>query len=382
MVVRCRSAELLYNGRGQPKGGSTLSILNMKKAILLAATLGFSPAAFSPALAEPSQLFNILTPAAGNITFSGEGTATFNQSLGTNNNFNVGSSSNFGVNASASSTQDYAATGSALLDLAGSSRIQQTIGTASSAFNTSVVTEAAATAANSIAAEAANSSSWGVSAEAKYGAEADWNNNKASYEAQWKAGWEAEYKTAYSSAYSNVVSNSQVTSSNTDGSNSQTGTISAAFTTTEVGTGTQSLQKAIAEQSANSEWGVSAEAKYGASYTNADATQKAFYDAEWKAGWESSYEQSYESAGVQAAASAARFSNSNVVVTGIGVIADINSKDTSSFNAEASKPAPSTDGNGNANASAGGNLSTSSFATQANSTTASAFMQAFSAPKD
>jgi len=347
---------------------------SMKKAIILAAVLGIAPAAFSPARAQTAgaQLFNILTPAAGNIQFSGEGTATFNQSLGTNNNFNVGSSTNLGVNASASSTQDYTAVGNAALDLSGQSRLQQTIGTASQAFNTSVVTEAAATAANSIATEAANTSAWGVSAQAKYGAEADWNENQASYEAQWQAGWEAEYKTAYSTAYSNVVSNSSVTSSTTEGGASQSGTISANFKTTEVGGGTQALQRAMASQEAEAQFGSSWQANY--EYSNGETYETA---GDWQAAYDAAYAVAYSNSAVNAAAATSRVSESVVNVTGIGVIADVIAASSSTFEANASKEEAHELGNGNANASSGANLSTSSFATQSNSTSASAFMQAF-----
>jgi hypothetical protein len=347
----------------------------MKRALLLAAILGGVQVVSTPSKAQTAgaQLFNILTPAAGNIQFSGEGTATFNQSLGTNNNFNVGSSTNLGVNASASTTQDFTATGSAALDLSGSSRIQQTIGTASSAFNTAVVTEAAATAANSIATEAANTSTWGVSAEAKYGAEADWNDNQASYEAQWSAGWEAEYKNAYGTAYSNVVSNSSVTSTTNEGGASQSGTISAQFTTTEVGGGTQSIQRAMAAAEAEAAYGASYVAGY--EYSNGDTFET---EAEWQAAYDAKYAVAYSNSAAAAAAATSRLSESSVNVTGIGVIADVIAADSSSFTADASKATTHEAGNGNANASSGASLSTSSFATQSNSTSANAFMQAFS----
>ena len=59
----------------------------------------------------------------------------------------------------------------------------------------------------------------------------------------------------------------------------------------------------------------------------------------------------------------------------------MNSKDTSTFSASSSLLATSVDGRadniGNGNASGAASLSTSSYASQANSTTASAFMQAF-----
>ena len=80
----------------------------MKRPLLLAALLAVAPVAVGGAAkATPLQMFNISTPQAGVVNFSGTGTANFNQSLGTNNSFNVGSSTNLGVNASASSTEDY-----------------------------------------------------------------------------------------------------------------------------------------------------------------------------------------------------------------------------------------------------------------------------------
>ncbi|WP_158217088.1 hypothetical protein [Synechococcus sp. 8F6] len=347
----------------------------MKRAIFLAAALGVAPFAFGQSASAdvPNQLFNILTPAAGNVQFSGQGTATFNQSLGTNNNFNVGSSTNIGVNASASSTQDYVASGSGNLDLSGSSRLQQTIGTASEAFNTSVVTEAAATAAHSIATESANTSTWGISAEAKYGAE--YTNGdaavKADYEAQWSAGWEAEFKQAYTNAYSNVVSNSSVTSQTAESGAEQSGVISANFMTTEIGGGTQAIQSAMAHQLASAEYGTEwvAGTKYdGEEYAN---------QSEWQAAYDVAYNQGYAASAVNASAATSRISESDVKVTGIGVISDVVAAATSSFTAEATKNTAHEEGNGNANASSGVQMSTASFATQANSTSANAFMQAF-----
>ena len=66
-------------------------------------------------------------------------------------------------------------------------------------------------------------------------------------------------------------------------------------------------------------------------------------------------------------------------VAGIGVIADVNAAATSKFTATSQLiEGAARDGNGNGNASAGANLATSSYANQNNSTTANAFMQAFS----
>ena len=115
------------------------------------------------------------------VNFTGSGTASFNNSLGTTNNVNLGSNTNVGVSASASSTSDYTSAGYAQLDLDGSSRMQQTIGTATQAFNTVTAAESASVAASTAAFEAANSSKYGVeytsSYDAEYQREAGWEVN-------------------------------------------------------------------------------------------------------------------------------------------------------------------------------------------------------------
>ena len=62
----------------------------MKRPLLLAALVASTGLVGAAAKAEPLQMFNIQTPGAGMINFSGTGTANFNQSLGTSNSFNVG----------------------------------------------------------------------------------------------------------------------------------------------------------------------------------------------------------------------------------------------------------------------------------------------------
>lgn len=107
--------------------------------------------AFAQAMPDPGKMFMINAVTPGVVSFSGEGTAQFNNSSSTSNAFSVGSSTNFGVNASASSTKDYLVDSSALLALSGTSQLQQTIGTSSSAANTMAAAEAASKAADSIA---------------------------------------------------------------------------------------------------------------------------------------------------------------------------------------------------------------------------------------
>ena len=153
----------------------------MKRPLLLAAVLAAAPLMAGTAKAEPLQMFNIVTPSAGVVNFSGTGTANFNQSLGTTNNVNLGSSTNVGVNASASSTSDYTSSGFAKLDLDDSSRLQQTIGTATTAFNTNTAAESSAIAAHTTATERANSSSYGSSWDSSYNStystESGWEQN-------------------------------------------------------------------------------------------------------------------------------------------------------------------------------------------------------------
>ena len=201
----------------------------MKRPLLVAAVLAAAPLMTGTAKAEPVQMFNILTPSAGVVNFSGTGTANFNNSLGTNNSVNLGSSQNVGVNASASSTSDFTASGSAQLDLDDTSRLQQTIGTATTAFNTNTAAESSARAAHTTATEVANSSSygqqWSSSYNSTYSSESGWERNldvnasvgqeyvrgnltdgfeyksEAEYtsdsKAAWKVGWDNEYNTVF-----------------------------------------------------------------------------------------------------------------------------------------------------------------------------------------
>ena len=237
----------------------------MKRPLLLAAVLAAAPLMTGTAKAEPVQMFNILTPSAGVVNFSGSGTAQFNNSLGTSNNVNLGSNTNVGVNASASSTSDYTSSGYAQLDLDGSSRMQQTIGTATQAFNTVTAAESASRSAHTSAFEKANSSSYGVeytsSYDVTYAREAGWEVNsnyqaendndgdstakytrtyngsveyqsEASFSAESKRSWEAvgTYNQAYTNAYE-----TSVLATSAAGESSGTGVIIANFKTTESG---------------------------------------------------------------------------------------------------------------------------------------------------
>ena len=387
----------------------------MKRPLLLAAVLAAAPLMTGTAKAEPVQMFNILTPSAGVVNFSGSGTAQFNNSLGTSNNVNLGSNTNVGVNASASSTSDYTSSGFAQLDLDGSSRMQQTIGTATQAFNTVTAAESASRSAHTSAFEKANSSTYGVeytsSYDVTYAREAGWEVNssydsnndndgdstakytrtyngqveyqsEASFSAESKRSWEAGWENTYNQAYTNAYETSVSTATSAAGESTGTGVIIANFKTTESG----DAASASAALTASFERGAAAEADlaWGATYSDAEANSgsgRYSSEAEYKAGYESSYQQAYSSASASANATGSRESVSEVEVQGIGSIADVNSQSSSTFQAEADLLATDMDGRadtvGNGQASATASLGTTSFASQSNNTTASAFMQAF-----
>ena len=381
----------------------------MKRPLLLAAVLAAAPLMAGTAKAQGLEMFNIVTPSAGVVNFTGTGTAQFNNSLGTTNNVNLGSNTNVGVSASASSTSDYTSSGYAQLDLDGSSRLQQTTGTATQAFNTVAAAESASIAASTAAFEAANSSKYGVeytsSYDVEYAREAGWEVNtnydadldidgddtakytrttsagveyssESSFSAEsqrsWEAGWENTYNQAYTNSYSTAVS----TASSAAGEASGDGTIIANFKTTE--TGNASSASGALNYSFDRGASASADMEWGASYDSTDGRYSS--SAEYERNWEASYQQSYSAAYSAANASGARESISEVEVQGIGSIADINSQDSSTFQASSDLLAgvDRTDSVGNGNASAAASLGTTSFAAATNATTASAFMQAFS----
>ena len=103
-------------------------------------------------------------------------------------------------------------------------------------------------------------------------------------------------------------------------------------------------------------------------------------EADYNADYEAAYSAAYSEAYAAANATGSRESDSEVSVTGIGSIADINSQGTSTFQAESTliDGANRADSIGNGNASASASLTSSSYANQSNGTTASAFIQAFS----
>jgi hypothetical protein len=393
-----------------------------RRLAFLAAALAATSAAPALAQQDPGKMFMINAVTPGVVSFSGEGTAQFNNSSSTSNAFSVGSSTNFGVNASASSTNDYMVDANALLKLAGTSQLQQTIGTSSSAANTMAASEAAASAASTIASSQADvkyGENWTqyqaiTAASSGPGAGADvpagFTEESFSSESQYNAARDAFTKTATSEAYSLVTE--AATQSSSQGA-SGNGIISGEFVTTNKSRSEIGASAAVVAENttkANSE----ANEKFGNTYAdyqakfNAvagsngvisgatelaaaeaaglvynEATGGVQTDANWSAAKSSFVNSTFSSLqnAAASAGSAENESNATVTVTGVGSIATLNASDESAFNVDVATRIRNQlmATNGTANGSAGGNLATSSFANQANASTASAFMQAFGA---
>ena len=372
---------------------------------------------------DPGKMFLINAVTPGVVTFSGEGTAQFNNSSSTANAFSVGSSTNFGVNASASSTNDYMVDSNALLQLSGTSQLQQTIGTSSSAANTMAAAEAASTAATTIATKNTQSefgATWAdyVAKEGgtQSGTSATFTGTDASEKYKTQAAYDAAKKDFYNeqvnTAYSNVAT--AATQSSSQGASGQ-GIIRGEFITTntnktDVGAtaGSSSANQASAVQSANETFGSSFEeysnkfasfagtngvidsatevaaakaAGLSANFATDEKSATKLDSTTWSSKRNEKIDSLYASLQLASASqgSVTTDSQATVTVTGVGSIATLNSSDQSAFNVDVATRLRNSipDTNGTANGSAGGNLATSSFANQSNTLSASAFIQAF-----
>ena len=219
-----------------------------------------------------------------------------------------------------------------------------------------------------------------------YGSESAWNaSRKSSYDSAYSSKYDSEYSNEFQRAYSQIQSNDQSTG--------ESGTIKGTFKTEEYGSaqsaGSQSdwstAAKSDAKVAAESAWSTD----YGA-YVARQGTSGASVDvsseSEWEREYNNAYNNEYSRSYATAAAGAARSSDSSVEVNGIGSDANIAVRSTLPFNVEIIKNTstatsastdPTLDPISTANGSAAVNLSTSSFANQSQSTTASGFMQAF-----
>ncbi|MCP9795472.1 hypothetical protein [Synechococcus lacustris] len=398
----------------------------MKRRLSFVAAV-FAATATAPALAQsmpdPGKMFMINAVTPGVVSFSGEGTAQFNNSSSTSNAFSVGSSTNFGVNASASSTKDYLVDSSALLALSGTSQLQQTIGTSSSAANTMAAAEAASKAADSIANRTTTSEfgqNWN-DYKAQNGVDtSSTTQNTTALEYKTQAAYDAARKDFFNEqmteAFSNVTTAS--TTSSSQGASGQ-GIIKGEFVTTnsnrtDIGAsaGSSAANSASATSVANSEFGSSyieytnkflsyagsdkiintesekaAASAAGVQFNETTGTalketsQSGTEEKSWTDARQEKVDSVMSSLQLASASQGAvtQDSQATVTVTGVGSIATLNSLDTTNFNVDVATRLRNSipESNGTANGNAGGNLATSSFANQSNTLAANAFIQAF-----
>lgn len=402
----------------------------MKRISFLVAAMAAT--ATAPALAQatppdPGRMFLINSVTPGVVSFSGEGTAQFNNSSSTNNAFSVGSSTNFGVNASVSSTSDYLVDANALFKLSGTSQLQQTIGTSSSAANTQAASEASAKAASTIAdsrTETQFGQNWAdfqaragnPTSVATAGLENPTGGAAIKTEQAYNAAKQEYNQKQVQEAYSAVTN--AATSSSSSGASGQ-GIIEGNFLTTnasrsQIGAtaGGSAGNTATATQKADEAFGttyndykssflsyagsdgkittqgeIAAAKAAGIVFNATDGSALVESTSNAAGSWNAKKQEKIDSVFSElqnaAASSGSAESKSEAVVQvkGVGSIATLNASADSAFNVDVAtrlrNSIPET--NGTANGSAGGNLATSSFANQSNTQSASAFMQAFGA---
>ena len=356
----------------------------MKKALLIALSLFATGEAVK---AEPQ--FVLTQNSAGNLLFQGTGTAQYNNSIGTNNSFQVGSNTNLGVNASTSSTPEYKVQSHAKLDLAASTTLIQVIGTSGASSATSAETIAKLDWAQDKATEAVVA--WEDSHGSSYQDHSDNFFKSSGYSGPHYASsdqWENARKEVETTAFNENYSKTSSTSETTSSSNDLSGVIRGTFSTIESGeaaAGTMTDWTAQATTDADDEMRAQFNVDYDTfvandvdslgnaknTYANEDA-----YTSARSSGWVAAYNEAY----TDVLTSNSRESVSDVEVHGIGSDATVTSRDSSTFDVfiETTLNDPtSADATATANGAAGANLSTSSFANQSMSTTATAFIQAF-----
>jgi hypothetical protein len=242
----------------------------MKKAILIAASLFTTAAAVTMGEAvKASPQFSLLQNTAGNLTFTGVGTATFNNAVGTNNSFQVGSNTSLGVNASTASTPEYGVTSHAKLDLAGNTTLQQVTGTSGASQNTTAEQIAAMTYAHDTASAHADSSAHdSASASA---------NSSASASASASA-----TETANTQSNTHATSVADTAQSDWETSNGSTWDEYVSLNSTILDDVT--VLDSDAEYTTESEW--------TSGHSN---SWQSTYDSEYSSTWQNNYDTAYES---------------------------------------------------------------------------------------
>jgi len=368
-----------------------------KKVFLKAATaLGLVCGLVAPVSA---QMQGIIAP--GTIipgqTLS-KGTITYSNQTGTRDSFSVGMSTNMGANTSASSTADYAASGSAIFALNGTnSTLKQEIGTSrSSESSFSQLQSYQQSASSSAATSAANTAATSVSSEWGSSYTADKTVKGVTYksEGEWKNARDAssEYKSAYSNAYSSAYESAY---SNAASAASGSGIISGQFVKnegktvqTQATSGSSAITADVTTKASQTATTTTA-AEYGATYEGRGSKYTALSSSDWTQAKETAYNNSY-SAAVNSLAKGSITSTveqtspttNDVTVKGVGSATNLNAAATTKFESAIVRPTTLSTvgaalGSGTASSSAGGSLSTSSYA-DANSTKfTSSFVQAY-----
>ena len=295
----------------------------MKRSFMLASALATASlfaaiAKATPASPDPASMFVISTPAPGVINFQGTGSATFTNTQGATDSVTVGSNSSFGVTVSGSNSSDYTSTASAILDLADTTSLHHATGTASQAFN-----------------------------------------------------------MMYSAAAANAPDDSRLTD--------QVSKISSVLTTSTGGGLTEAITQDLAgafdhqaASKANSVVGISP-ADPGSSgveyYDDIDGTTDIDgYNAAWAAVYTEEYAKAYATASAAAPSTYAH----DLAVTGLGTITNIDSLESSTFDASTQRVNGSTtQEGGSGTASANMTHANTTFANTSATTSATAFAQAF-----
>ena len=184
--------------------------------------------------------------------------------------------------------------------------------------------------------------------------------------------YDSQYKNSYETA---VTASNTASSTSEQGGQSQAGIISGVFSTTDYGSTTSTVNAAEVSNIESSAADAAAEhiIKTTTNGTdtysiatetdsNGNTTQIGNYanqtmtQEEMATAYDKEYTKSFNAA-YSSAAGMMRTSDSTVTVTGIGVIADVNASESSSFTASAELlTGAARDGNGNGNASSGANL--------------------------
>ena len=387
--------------------------MNKKTFLKTAAALGLACGLVAPVSA---QMQGVIAP--GTIipgTALTKGTITYSNQTGTRDSFSVGMSTNMGANTTASSTADYAASGSAVFQLNGAgttgqlSTLKQEIGNSRSSessfsqlqsYQQTASSSAATSASNTAASSTDVTSKWGTATSKLNGAglavsndaASSWETNRNN-SSEYKAAYSNAYSSAYESAYSNAASaasGSGIISGQfikNEGKTVQTQASSGSSEiTTDVKNQANTTASAITTSAYDSTYSVyNARPATGIGSKSASITTEAEYTAAKSNAYNSAYSAAVNTLAKGSITSTIEQTNpttNDVTVKGVGSATNLSAASTTKFESAIIRPATLSTvgaalGSGTASSSAGGSLSTSSYA-DANSTKfTSSFVQAY-----